>query len=82
MDVSPSMLSAEDSLKQRREVCERVDLSGLCECGWSTDRLWLIDYYLRLDPCTELVLCLEHSSPVICVGVYGATCTLQWFISA
>ena len=51
--------------------CERVDLSGLCECGWSTDRL-----------CTEPVLCLEHSSPVICVGVYGATCTLQWFISA
>ena len=39
MDVSPSMLSAEDSSKQRREVCERVDLSGLCECGCSTDRL-------------------------------------------
>ena len=39
MYVSRSKLSAEDSSKQRREVCERVDLSGLCECGWSADRL-------------------------------------------
>ena len=67
-------------------VREWISLDYVSVVGVQTgcDNMWLMDYYLRLesDPCTELVLCLEHSSPVICVGVYGATCTLQWFISA
>ena len=65
-------------------VREWISLDYVSVVGVQTgcDNMWLMDYYLRLDPCTELVLRLEHSSPVICVGVYGATCTLQWFISA
>ena len=65
-------------------VREWISLDYVSVVGVQTgcDNMWLMDYYLRLDPCTELVLGLVHSSPVICVSVYGATCTLQWFISA